>query len=451
MPTYSRASAPDLQPEFALAPLLRQHFLAFLLPLLERLDAQIDRRLVRTVAATIAAILMWRNRAHGLLLSELGAYILSPQQAPAGTKRLSNLLHSPKWTSDLIDHWLWDQADAHVAAIAAAGETPLLIWDESVLEKPETVHADDLCSVRSSKAARLKRIKPGFYNPPGGRPIHVPGLRWLGLLLVGQASPPLVAAMHWWTTRGPHASDRRREESRLLLQCRAAWARGVVHVWDRGFAGSPWLGLALDLEVRFVLRWPKRYQLVDQQGRQLAAWKLLRGQRSWEQRMLWDSHARQQRKVGVVAVPVTHADFPDQLWLVAARLGKGHEPWYLLTSEPVETAAAAWGVVLAYGRRWQIEMTWRYGKSELGMESPRVWAWETRRKLLLLVTLAYAVLVSLLGAGCTELRAWLLRQWCHRTGKRSQETLTPLYRLRSAISRLWLAAPPHPFLLESSG
>jgi hypothetical protein len=85
------------------------------------------------------------------------------------------------------------------------------------------------------------------------------------------------------------------------------------------------------------------------------------------------------------------------------------------------------------------------------MESPRVWDWETRRKLLMLVTLAYAVLLSLLTPQCQDLRAALLRSWCHRTGKRSQETLTPLYRLRSAISRLWLAAPPHPFLLENSG
>jgi hypothetical protein len=386
MPRDYAAFPSAVQPALALAPQLREQFLTFLSPLLHRLDAQLDRRLVRTFAATIAAILMWRNRQHGLLLSELGAYLLSPQQAPAGTKRLSNLLHSRRWSADLIDRWLWEQAKGQVQTLTAAGETPLIIWDESVLEKPESVTGEGLCAVRSSKAARLKRIKPGFYNPPGGRPIHVPGLRWLGLLVVGQTTAPVVAAMHWWTTRGAHASDRRTEETRLLVQCRATWGRRVLHVWDRGFAGSPWLGLVLDTEVRFVLRWPKRYHLVDRQDRERPAWQILRGQRSWDHQWLWDRHARCRRKVGVVATPVTHADFPDQLWLVAARLGQGHEPWYLLTNDPAETVAAAWAAVLAYGRRWQIEMAWRYGKSELGMESPRVWAWETRRKLLLMVT-----------------------------------------------------------------
>jgi hypothetical protein len=114
----------------------------------------------------------------------------------------------------------------------------------------------------------------------------------------------------------------------------------------------------------------------------------------------------------------------------------------LLTTEPIETAADAWAVVLAYARRWQIEWTWRYGKSELALESPRLWTWERRHKLLLLATLAYAFLLSLLDTTLMALRQELLRQGCHRTGKRSQETLAPLYRLRSALSRLWLAFPP---------
>ena len=43
-----------------------------------------------------AAIVRLRHSRSGLLLSELGAHILSPAQVPAGTKRLSNLLRSPK-------------------------------------------------------------------------------------------------------------------------------------------------------------------------------------------------------------------------------------------------------------------------------------------------------------------------------------------------------------------
>jgi len=44
-----------------------------LAPLLAALDAQLDVRLVRTFLATIAVMIQFRNRAQGLLLSELGA------------------------------------------------------------------------------------------------------------------------------------------------------------------------------------------------------------------------------------------------------------------------------------------------------------------------------------------------------------------------------------------
>lgn len=110
-------------------------------------------------------------------------------------------------------------------------------------------------------------------------------------------------------------------------------------------------------------------------------------------------------------------------------------------------------MVLAYARRWQVEMAWRYSKSELAMESPRLWFWDNRLKLLLMVTLAYAFLLSLLDPARQSLRQWLLRYWCHRTGKRSQNASAPLYRLRSALSRLWLAFPPPPlsFAYENSG
>jgi hypothetical protein len=429
----------------------REQLSTFLAPLLERLDAHLDRRLVRTFGQGVAALLRWRHRAHGLLLSELGGYLLAPAQAPAGTKRLSNLLRSPHWSPALVEQFLWEQADQRLAAGEAVGEDGLVVWDESVLEKPESVASADLGAVRSSKGRRLTRIKPGFYRPPGA-PIFVPGLHWVGLLLLGRSGPPTVAAMRWWTTRGPRASDLRTQETQLLDQCTQAWGRRVCHLWDRGFAGSPWLRAALTRRVRFVLRWPGRYKLGDAQGRERKAWEIARGQRSWEHRLLWDARHHCERRTGILALPVRSPE-PDladcPLWLVVARRGRGQEPWYLLTTEPVHTAEDAWRVVFAYARRWQIEMAWRYGKSELAMESPRLWTWERRQKLLLLATVAYAFLLSLLAPTRAPLRRWLLRYWCHRTGKRSRETATPLYRLRSALSRLWQAYLPSP--LPNSG
>lgn len=425
---------------------LEQELERFLAPLVAWLDTLLDKRLVRTLVGSIVALLEWRNRAHGLLLSELGAYICDPEHAPAGTKRLSNLLRSPKWDANELSLYLWRHATQGLGALETAGETPLLIWDTSVLEKPESLASPDLGSVRSSKAHRLTRLKPGVYHPPG-RPLFVPGWRWIGLLLVGLSAasgPPCVAHMRWWTTRGPHASDQDREQRELLQICAQTWRRRVLHIWDRGYTGRAWLDLALAFPLRFVVRWPKRYHLLSNRSgvAPVPAWRVTQGLRAWEYRLLWDARRHVARRTGVLALPVwrRHDYLRRQpLWLVVARRGQGQEPWYLLTSEPVTTAEQAWQIVYAYARRWQIELCWRYGKSELALESPRVWRWEGRQKFLLLATLAYAFLLSLLRADHLPIRQWLLRYWCHRTGTRSRETSAPLYRLRSALSRLWLA------------
>ncbi len=443
----------NLQASPEVAQHLAHQLEAFLRPLLLWLDAALDKRLVRTFVQTIQVILQFRHRSQGLLLSELGAYLLSPAQAPAGTKRLSNLLHSSKWTASLIERFLWQQADARLSALEQGGEDGLVVWDESVLEKPESLASEGLCAVRSTKAARLKRIKPGYFNPPGGRPICVPGLHWLALLLLGRGGPPCLAAMQWWTTRGPLATDRRSQEQQLLQQCATAWGRRVLHVFDRGFAGGPWLGHLLDQQLRWLVRWPKGYHLTDAQGHERKPWEIARGKKTWERGEVWDARQHRMRLVGVLALPVRHPAYVHPLWLVVSRPGKGKTPWYLLTNEPIRTAADAWRLVFAYGRRWQIEQTWRYSKSELACESPRLWLWETRSKLLLMASLAYAFLLSLLDDAAEPLRAWLLRCWCHRTGKRSRVASTPLYRLRAALSRLWLAYRPAlpNWLLQNSG
>ena len=124
-----------------------------------------------------------------------------------------------------------------------------------------------------------------------------------------------------------------------------------------------------------------------------------------------------------------------------ARSKRGREPWYLLTSDMVRTKEQAWAIVMAYARRWQIEQTWRYSKSELGCESPRVWKWERREKLLLMLSVLYAFLLHLLVDEHASLRADCLRWGSHRTGKQSREVAAPLYRLRAAFSRLLSTYP----------
>ena len=227
----------------------------------------------------------------------------------------------------------------------------------------------------------------------------------------------------------------------ILVECVRRFGRQVLHVWDRGYAGSPWLGLVLPHGVRFVLRWPKAYQLVDASGTKRPAWQIARGKRAWGHRSWWDVRRRQYQKVGVLAFAVTHPDYPTPLWLVVARARQRSEPWSLLTSEPIKTEGDAWRIVHAYSRRWQIELCFRYSKSELALESPRLWQWAGREKLLLMVTLAYAFLLLFLVRELADLRQWLLRYYCHRTGHRSRAAHAPLYRLREALSHLWQQFP----------
>ena len=167
----------------------------FIGPLEQWLDQQIDRRLVRTFFLALAAIVRLRHSRSGLLLSELGAHVLSPDRAPAGTKRFSDLLRSPKWSHTLLERFLWYRADQGLAQLEEQDGRALAIWDKCALEKPESIALEGLCPVRSSKAARLKRIKPGFYNPPGGPPVFVPGLQWLTVMAAGMRGPPSLAAM----------------------------------------------------------------------------------------------------------------------------------------------------------------------------------------------------------------------------------------------------------------
>ena len=98
---------------------------SFVSTLLQRLDEQIDKRLVRTFLAGLEAIIMLRHTKYSLLLSELGGYILSPDKAPAGTKRLSNLLRSRKWSYEIIESFLQEGADQEVRELMTDGQSPL--------------------------------------------------------------------------------------------------------------------------------------------------------------------------------------------------------------------------------------------------------------------------------------------------------------------------------------
>lgn len=53
-----------------------------------------------------------------------------------------------------------------------------------------------------------------------------------------------------------------------------------MHIFDRGFAGNPWLTPLFVHAVRFVIRWPKNYKLIDEQGRLRKPGEISKGKRS---------------------------------------------------------------------------------------------------------------------------------------------------------------------------
>src|SRR5687768_1246152 len=129
-----------------------EQLVEFVRPLLGELDARLDKRLVRTFLGLLQVILVLRHNRYGLLLSELGSYLLGGAHAPAGTKRISNLLRSKRWDHEIVESYLWQQAHQRVQALSSQDHAALVVWDESVIEKPESIALEGLCAVRSAKA-----------------------------------------------------------------------------------------------------------------------------------------------------------------------------------------------------------------------------------------------------------------------------------------------------------
>src|SRR5712691_8872014 len=100
----------------------------------QRLDAYLDRRIVGNLIAAVAGIVQTRS---DLTLSELGSTITGPQHSEAGTQRLSRLLLHKGWKAEMIEQMLWEQAESFRQEVEQRGETPLCVWDSSVLEKAE--------------------------------------------------------------------------------------------------------------------------------------------------------------------------------------------------------------------------------------------------------------------------------------------------------------------------
>ena len=404
----------------------------YLQPLEQQLDQRIDKRLVRTFYDLFISILIFRHTKMGLLLSELGAYICGPAHAPAGTKRISNLLRSKKWTHQVVDDYLFNRTRRRVDQLKQQDRRPLLLWDDSRIEKPESWFIQGLCSVFSTTAQRMMKIKRGFYVPPMGR-VCVPGFKWTAVMLSYIGGVPSVCKMSWWTTRGKFKDEGSNIVYRLLRLINSQLG-SVTHVMDRGYATSKMLEWLFDFEQDFIVRWKKNHLLTHLEKGTKKTHLLARSFKGTASKIVNDKPRQKKKKVTIAWAPVTHADHPDQeLWLVIVRDKHNYNgPMYILTSLPVENRTQAWEIFFSYIHRWEVEQGFRVCKSELAIQSPRLWWWENRLKLLAIVALVYDFLLQILR-GWKSWIAGFLRNYCHRTGNRYRNASIPIYRLRIAI------------------
>lgn len=421
----------------------------YLSGLLINLDKKLDKRLVRTFYNVFIAILILRNRSVGLLLSELGGYICGFNRAPAGTKRISNLLRSKKWTHEIIDDYLFDRAKKRIQDLCSRGIRPLLLWDDSRLEKHESWFLEGLCSVYSSKGQRLTKIKKGFYKPPSSR-ICVPGFKWTATMLSHLGGIPSVCQMTWWTTRGKHKEVGTNIIFNMLKKLKQEVGSGLLHVLDRGYANLWTIEWMLYFQQDFLIRWKKNHLLVHGQKGKKKTHLLARSFKAVRSKRVYDKERKQSKRVTVAWAQVEHSELEDQpLYLIILRTKHSTQPpIYFLTSIHIDHANTAWEMCFSYMHRWEIEQSFRFCKSELAMESPRLWFWENRLKLLAIVTLIYDLLLSLLR----NWKIWIppfLRQWGHRTGNRYRKASIPIYRLRAAISICLFCT--FAYLIQNSG
>jgi hypothetical protein len=411
----------------------------------EVLIGLIDKRLVQTFFDAFVSIILHRNRDKGLLLSELGQYICGSSHAPAGTKRLSNLFRSKNWKSEDIANEQLKRAVSYAQKAIAAGHRVLAFWDDSVIEKHESWYVEGLCPVRSSRANRLTRIKPGYYKKPSS-PICVPGYEWSGLLLGGLSLVPMVAKMEWWTSRGKHKECRSNIFYRMFKQVVKEFGQILTHVFDRGYASAATIQKMFEYQQQFILRWNGRNNLKDNKGEIKNTWRIGLGKKSMDKRVVWDKERKQNVKVEIYYEAVKHpdceAEYPDnQLFLIIIRNKsfKHQPPMYLLSNLDIDTVGMAWETCFSYLKRWDIEQAFRFCKSELGIQSIRLWEWENRKKMMILVLLVYDFILQFFRNW--QVIAWAcINQWCKRTGKRLALVRLPLYRLRAALSIALLSA-----------
>lgn len=417
-----------------------------LVPFLRSLNEHIDVRLVRTANTLLDFICCAHDKK--LLLTDIADELSdTATSCESWVKRLERFLGSDKWTAELVDLQLFAQANELVDEAGFEQRDCLCLWDDSVWEKPETLACEDFCAVRSAKAKRINRVKPGFFSPPKGF-TNVPGMN-LSCSVIATSKKSRIAQCRFWSSRddeslqleqtpqsfdGEQLGNLRSVQLQMLEQAHEQWGNKVLHVFDRGYSGAPWLGELLKRHCRFIVRWQSQHKLKVSRKHQFAHHCVTGLKR--KHIYVHDAHKRKKTRCYVVWRQVKHPKFLQQKLTLLVCSDKKRSPWYLLTNEPVEDIEDARRIIQSYARRWEIEQTFRRNKTSLRSETIQLRKKDRREKLFKLTLLAQNALMMLNEQ--KELVWALLEKYCKRRGSRLREKIkVPFDRLRKALWKMF--------------
>ncbi len=400
---------------------LTDRFAAYLAPLIAGLAQEMDHRLIRSVKEALIAILVHPRPGQALMLTTFAEQSPHRPRLIHTVKRFYRLLHHPSFQPATVRRWLVERGTDHWDE--ATDE--LVLIDGSELIKPYAVHMEHLARV------------PNPLTKQGG-PKTMPGYLLLAAVRTS-LTKGMAQILDWrvWSTREPGFRSENQVTQQFLDRLLARVGRHAVLVMDRGFGRFALLGRLAALQARFVVRLTsKRDFEVDDEGMVHLALLAYRLPLVYE-RVVYDPL----RKAEVLARygfrRVHRKEIPGEVTLVVQWLADIEEPWLLLTNEPVHSEHDAWRIVRCYWRRMEIEQSFRYLKSEVGLDSFRVREFAAIERMVALGMVIYAFLVELLQTGGS-----LVSLLCHLTRwlglKTEKETA---YKLRWGINRLLTALP----------
>ncbi len=417
------------------------HVQDFLHHHLDRLSKRMNIQTFRKLLLFAESMIRMEADKHALWMSHIATEVYGGDREPAGVKCFNRVLSNPHWSAYDIHRSLRDQGEEQATQIA---KEVYIALDPSDWEKPESLKSEGLQKVVSPRARHLARPRRGFGGAPLLHPVCVPGFHFIAATLMGATGPGSLVDYRWWK-KSPTES----QQTMTLMEFTHSLAiryqdMHPIFLGDRGVGNRAILRQWGDGGIRFVVRFNDQVGLcAKQNGELLPAKQFFARKQGTVKCSIYDTRTRTQVTVRLLWCSVWLPDTVEPLTLVVVRHPNRKGSWRLVTNLPVNTSLQAMHIAEIYARRWQVEWSLRFLKSEMQGESPRIQVWERREKLVALAFLVYAYLVSLLITHHPLVQC-ILQAESHRTGRKTRLVIAPLYRLRAALRRLLTRYIPVP-------